>query len=272
VYGDLERPGLDSRFLNGRLCKPGSVWTRIEVLAETASTNQVVAERAKDGAAEGLVVCAEHQSAGRGRLGRTWSAPPRSALLFSVLLRPATVPAERWSWLGLLTPLAVADAVRTAGEIDARVKWLNDVLVEDRKLAGILLERIETPDGPAAVVGIGLNVSLRETEKPHEAATSLALEQAATTDRVTVLSAVLRSLESRYRTWVADAGEPLALLPSYRELSATLGREVRVELPDGTTLAGTATGIDPDGRLVLETSNGRAVLAAGDVTHATPIP
>jgi BirA family transcriptional regulator, biotin operon repressor / biotin---[acetyl-CoA-carboxylase] ligase len=272
VYGDLDRPGLDSRFLNARLCKPGSLWTSIEVQTETASTNQVVADRARDGAAEGLVVCAEYQSSGRGRLGRTWSAPPRSALLFSVLLRPATVPAERWPLLGLLTPLVVADAVRTVGEIDARVKWPNDVLVEDRKLAGILLERIDTPDGPAAVVGIGLNVSLREAEKPHEAATSLALDGAASTDRVTVLAAILRSFESRYRAWVADGGDSAGLLPAYRELSATLGREVRAELPDGTALTGTAVDIDADGRLVLENPNGRTALAAGDVIHAAQQP
>jgi BirA family transcriptional regulator, biotin operon repressor / biotin---[acetyl-CoA-carboxylase] ligase len=270
VYSDLERPGLDGRFLTGRLCRNGSLWSSIEVLAETSSTNAVVAQRARDGADEGLVVCAEHQTAGRGRLGRTWSAPPRSALLFSVLLRPATVPADRWPWLGLITPLAVADAVRTVGEIDARVKWPNDVMVEDRKLAGILLERIDTPAGPAAVVGIGLNVTLRASERPHEAATSLALEQAATTDRVTVLAAVLRSLETRYRTWTADGGDPAAQLASYRELSATLGQEVRAELPDGTTLTGKAADLDAEGRLVLDTATGRTTLAAGDVIHVRP--
>jgi len=271
VYSDLERPGMDQRFLTGRLCKPGSLWTGIEVLDETESTNAVVAERARDGAAEGLVVCAEYQTAGRGRLGRTWSAPPRSAVLFSILLRPATVPPARWPWLGLLTPLAVADAVRAVGEIDARVKWPNDVLVEDRKLAGILLERVEAGDGTAAaVVGIGLNVSLRHSERPHEAATSLALENAATTDRVTVLAAVLRAFEQRYLAWVAAGGDPAAVLPSYRGLSATLGREVRAELPDGTTLTGTAADVDTDGRLVIDGPGRRTALAAGDIVHLRP--
>jgi BirA family biotin operon repressor/biotin-[acetyl-CoA-carboxylase] ligase len=146
-------------------------------------------------------------------------------------------------------------------QVPAQVKWPNDVLVEDRKLAGILLERI---DGQAVVVGMGLNVTLRESEKPHPAATSLALENAATTDRVTVAAAVLRELESRYKGWLDD---PTALLPEYRELSATLGRAVRVELPDGTFLEGTARDLAADGRLIVDTPDGERTLAAGDVTH-----
>jgi BirA family transcriptional regulator, biotin operon repressor / biotin---[acetyl-CoA-carboxylase] ligase len=263
VFSDLDRPPLDGRFLNRRLCRPGALWTSIEVVAETASTNADVGRRARDGAAEGLVVVAEHQSAGRGRMGRTWSAPARSALLFSVLLSPATVPAERWPWLGLIAPLAVAEAVRTAADVHARVKWPNDVLVGDRKLAGILLEKIDL----AAVVGIGLNVTLREDELPHEAATSLSLEGAAVTDRVTVLAAVLRTLETRYRAWSEDHGNPRVVLAAYKELSATMGRHVRAELPDGKTIEGTATDVDTDGRLIIEGPAGRTALAAGDVIH-----
>ncbi|MFF1818539.1 biotin--[acetyl-CoA-carboxylase] ligase [Kribbella sp. NPDC058245] len=261
MFGDLERPPLDARYLSGRLVRPGSLWTKIDVLDDTPSTNADVAKAAADGAAEGLVVLTEFQSAGRGRLGRTWTTPPRSALLMSALLRPTAVDPERWPWLGLLVPLAVAAAVRQVAQIPAQVKWPNDVLVEDRKLAGILLERI---DGPAVVVGMGLNVTLRESEKPHPVATSLALENAATTDRVTVAAAVLRELESRYRSWLDD---PTALLPEYRELSATLGRAVRVELPDGTFLEGTARDLAADGRLIVDTPDGERTLAAGDVTH-----
>lgn len=264
MFSDLERPPLDARFLSGRLVRPGSLWTQIDVLAETESTNAVVAAAAAAGAPEGLVVTAEHQSSGRGRLGRTWTTPPRSALLTSVLLRPTAVPAARWPWLGLLVPLAVAAAVRRVGEIPAQVKWPNDVLVEDRKLAGILLERV---DGPAAVVGIGLNVTLRESEKPHPAATSLALEHAATTDRVTVLAAVLRELATRYEAWRSADGDPETILSEYREHSATLGRQVRVELPDGTFLEGTARDLADDGRLIVDTPDGVRPLAAGDVTH-----
>ena len=263
-FSDLERPPLDEKFLRGRLVRPGALWTQIDVLAETPSTNAVVAAAAAGGQAEGLVVAAEYQSSGRGRLGRTWTTPPRSALLMSVLLRPVTVEAARWPWLGLLVPLAVAAAVRSVAEVPAQVKWPNDVLVEDRKLAGILLERIE---GPAAVVGIGLNVTLRESEKPHEAATSLELEKAATTDRATVMSAVLRELASRYQAWVDAKGDPSVVLPEYRELSATLGRAVRVELPDGTFLEGIACDLADDGRLIVDTADGPSFLAAGDVMH-----
>ncbi|TDD45782.1 biotin--[acetyl-CoA-carboxylase] ligase [Kribbella antibiotica] len=261
MFGDLDRPPLDARYLSGRLVRPGSLWTQIDVLEDTPSTNADVAKAAAEGAPEGLVVLTEYQSAGRGRLGRTWTTPPRSALLMSALLRPTTVAPERWPWLGLLVPLAVAAAVRQVAQIPAQVKWPNDVLVEDRKLAGILLERI---DGPAVVVGMGINVTLRESEKPHPAATSLALENAATTDRVTVAAAVLRELETRYRTWLED---PTALLPEYRELSATLGRAVRVELPDGAFLEGTARDLAADGRLIVDTPLGERALAAGDVTH-----
>jgi BirA family biotin operon repressor/biotin-[acetyl-CoA-carboxylase] ligase len=264
MFGDLERPPLDEQFLRARLLRPGGLWTQIDVLTETPSTNAVLAAAARSGAPEGLVATAEYQSSGRGRLGRTWTTPPRSALLTSVLLRPTAVPAVRWPWLGLLVSLAVTSAVRRVAEVPALVKWPNDVLIEDRKLAGILLERVE---GPAAIVGMGLNVTLRADERPHPAATSLALEGAATTDRVTVLAAVLRELATRYQEWVAAAGDPAVILPDYQELSATIGRSVRVELPDGKFLEGKATGLDADGRLVVDAADGPHSLAAGDVTH-----
>jgi BirA family transcriptional regulator, biotin operon repressor / biotin---[acetyl-CoA-carboxylase] ligase len=264
MFEDLERPPLDAKYLQGRLVRPGSLWSQVDVLAETESTNAVIAAAARSGAAEGLVVTAEYQSSGRGRLGRTWTTPARSALLTSVLLRPTGIPAHRWPWLGLLVPLAVASAVRQVGEISAQVKWPNDVLVEDRKLAGILLERI---DGPAAVVGIGLNVTLKADERPTDIATSMALEGAATTDRATVLTAILRELATRYRDWVRADGDPEVILPDYRELSATFGRQVRVELPNGVFLEGTASDLDSDGRLVVLTADGPHTLAAGDVTH-----
>ena len=117
------------------------------------------------GAGEGLVVVAEHQTAGRGRLDRTWETPARAALTFSVLLRPGSPPAD-WPWLPLLTGYAVARALREAGVPTPALKWPNDVLVDDRKVAGILVERVETPTGPAAVVGIGLNVAPTAEELP----------------------------------------------------------------------------------------------------------
>jgi BirA family biotin operon repressor/biotin-[acetyl-CoA-carboxylase] ligase len=244
----------------------------VEILPETPSTNAVVAERARAGAPEGLVVVTEHQTAGRGRLDRTWQTPLHSALTFSVLLRPPVdaVPPQRWPWLPLLTGLAVTSVLREDGYA-AGVKWPNDVLVAgehgERKVCGILVERVETPAGPAAVVGIGLNTSLAPDELPVPTATSLAIESGGPVDRSELLVALLRGLLRRYARWVADPDE---LRPAYAAASVTLGREVRAELPDGQHLLGTATAIDETGRLVIATPHGDRAVGAGDVVHLRP--
>lgn len=236
---------------------------RVEVLAQTPSTNLVCAERARAGEAEGLVVTTEHQYAGRGRLDRGWETPPGSAVAMSVLLRPALPPA-RWPWLPLATGVAVARAV------GGRVKWPNDVLLEDRKLCGILVERIEPATGehslgPAAVVGIGVNVSLTAEELPVPTATSLQLARGRAVDRTQLIVDLLAELGAAYGELLDD---PAALREEYLELSATLGRTVRVELPAGEVLEGTATGIEHDGRLAVTTSDGTRAVAVGDVVHA----
>lgn len=239
---------------------------RIEVVETATSTNELLAARARAGAEEGLVVVAEHQSAGRGRLDRSWVAPERSGLTFSLLLRPR-VPPRSWPWLPLLTGYAVDRALRAAG-YDAGVKWPNDVLIGNRKVAGILLERVETPTGPAAVVGIGLNVSLTRDELPVPTATSLALESGGEPDRTGLLLAVLQTLREAYDVW--EAGGDLAgsrLAESYQRACVTLGRPVRVELPAGASLVGIATGIDPGGRLLVDHDGVTTAVAAGDVVH-----
>jgi BirA family transcriptional regulator, biotin operon repressor / biotin---[acetyl-CoA-carboxylase] ligase len=243
----------------------------VEVVEETTSTNAVVGERARAGAPEGLVVVAEHQTAARGRLDRTWETPPRSALLFSVLLRPV-VPARSWPWLPLLTGYALGQALQGHG-YDAGVKWPNDLLIGDRKIAGILVERVETPDGPAAVVGVGLNVLLGADELPVPTATSLLLEGDATPDRTALLVDLLAALREAYDAWQAG-GEPGAerLRASYAGACVTLGRDVRVELPGGGLLVGRATGIDPGGRLVVAGPDGDTPVGAGDVVHVRAVP
>lgn len=262
-YADLDRPPLSERALARALLRPDGLWRDLRVVPVTQSTNADVAAAARDGAAEGLVLVAESQTSGRGRLGRVWSAPPRSGLTFSVLLRPTPVPATSWGWLTLLTGVAIASAVRQVAEVDATLKWPNDVLVDGRKLAGVLAERIDT----AVVLGVGINVSLRDDELPVPTATSLALAGALTVDRDTVLRAVLRELETRYTSWCTDeaAGERLAA--DYRAACSTLGRQVRVELPGGAHLVGEACGIDADGRLEVRTSDGVVPVGAGDVVH-----
>lgn len=268
TYDDLRRPPLDLLALSRALTKPGSLWRDIVVLQASPSTNAVVAERARQGEAGGLVVVAEHQTAGRGRLDRVWVTPARAALTFSFLVTPDRVPAARWPWLPLLAGIAVAEGVRRVTDVPCELKWPNDVLVADQKLAGILVERVERPSGPAAVVGVGLNVSASREELPVPTATSLALADAATLDRSVILREVLRTFESLYVEWLADEGDPArGLHRSYVRRCATIGRRVRVDLPTGEQVDGEAAAVDSDGRLHVRTGSGERVLGAGDVVH-----
>jgi BirA family biotin operon repressor/biotin-[acetyl-CoA-carboxylase] ligase len=236
----------------------------VSVLDEAPSTNAVVTERARQGADEGLVVVAEHQTAGRGRLDRSWVTPARSALTFSVLLRPRVEPA-RWPWLPLLTGVAVQGAVGTG----TTLKWPNDVLLGERKLGGILVERVDTPAGPAAVVGVGLNVSTTPDELPVPTATSLAIA-GHDRDRTDLLVEVLAELDRVYAVWAASPGEDALLQASYTRRCATIGQLVRVDLPAGETLTGTAVDVDVAGRLVVRSGAETVVVGAGDVIHVRP--
>lgn len=267
AYGDLERPPLDANALRKALVGPERLWTEVVVTRATASTNADLAAAALAGATEGTIHTTDHQTSGKGRLDRRWSAPAGSGIAVSVLLRPDTVPSGRWVWLPLLVGLAVDATVNGLG-VEAGLKWPNDVLVGDRKLAGILLERVETPTGAAAVVGVGLNVSLTAGELPVDTATSLALEGADTLDRTVVLRSYLRNLEALYRSWRASGGDPDAgIRDSYARRCLTLGQRVRVSLPDGTALEGDATAIDDHGRLVVA---GQPI-SAGDVMHVRAV-
>jgi len=252
VYDDLTRPPLRPREL-ARALEPDG-W-RVEVLASTGSTNAVVSERARAGEPAGLAVVAEAQTAGRGRLDRSWVSPPRSGLTLSVLVRPDLPPAG-WPWLPLLTGLAVAQALREQAEVDAVLKWPNDVLVDGLKLCGVLAE---VPSPGAAVLGIGLNVTTRADELPHDRATSLQLVGAVTTDRGVLLRAVVRSLSSV----LADVPASRA---AYAARCATVGARVRVELPGGRAVDGTAERVDGQGRLVVDGTP----YAVGDVVHLRP--
>ncbi|MCA1983632.1 biotin--[acetyl-CoA-carboxylase] ligase [Nocardioides nematodiphilus] len=255
----MRRPSLQAE----RLAALAPTW-QVEILAETTSTNAVCAQRARDGAPEGLVVTTEHQYAGRGRLDRVWEMPPRAALATSVLLRP-TLPPERWTWLPLMAGVAVA---RT---IEGRLKWPNDVLLgpELKKVCGILVERIETPAGPAAVLGIGINTSLTPDELPIPHATSLQIERGEEVDRTGVLVTLLAEIADAYALLVHD---PEELSADYLALSATVGMRVRAELPSGGALAGTASGIDPYGRLLITQADGLTqAVGAGDIVHLRPL-
>jgi len=242
----------------------------VEVLDSAPSTNPVAAERAMAGGPDGLVVVADHQTAGRGRLDRTWDSAPGTALTFSMLLRPQT-PTRAWPWLPLLTGYAV-DKVLKARGVAAGVKWPNDVLIAEKKVAGILVERIETPTGPAAVVGVGINVALTSDELPVPTATSLEIELGQAPDRTDLLVEVLNGIREAYAAW--EAGGDLSgmrLAESYAAACVTVGQRVRVDLPDGRQLEGTAVEIDPTGQLVVEHDGVRTPVSAGDVVHVRPI-
>ncbi|WP_306368795.1 biotin--[acetyl-CoA-carboxylase] ligase [Nocardiopsis sp. CC223A] len=275
------RPPLDAAALNAALIRPGGMWERIEVVPEAGSTNTELAARGREGAPHGSVLVAEHQSAGRGRMGRGFITPPRAALTVSLLLRPAVEPA-RLGWLSALMGVAAVGAVRRTTGIEAALKWPNDLLVPaglradpaagDGKLAGILAE-VDFSSGEAAVVvGIGLNVSQTPDELPVDSAASLRGEGAADVDRGVLLASLLGEFEELYTMWTAAGGdaERSGLAAVYRDVCTTLGRRVRVHLPDDRTLEGVVTGIDAEGRLVVDGPEGERALSVGDVVYVRP--
>lgn len=261
-WSDLDRPPLSAARLR-TVTRDGSPWTRIEVVPRTASTNADVAAAADAGEPAGYVLIAEQQDAGRGRLDRAWESPARAGLLMSMLLRP-TVPPASLPLIPLLAGLAVAEAVRAVAEVPATLKWPNDVLVGDRKLAGLLVER--TGSG-GVVVGLGLNVSTRAAELPVDTGTSLAIE-GGRTDREPLAKEILRALGRRYAAYADADGSPTSVVPAYREVCETIGRQVVVHLPGGGTVAGTAVAVDDGGMLVVREPGGAdRSWSAGDVIH-----
>jgi BirA family biotin operon repressor/biotin-[acetyl-CoA-carboxylase] ligase len=268
-FDRLDRPPLDERALTTALVRRDGLYREVRVVAATGSTNADLAILGRTGAEPGVVLVAEHQLEGRGRLDRTWQAPKRAGLTFSVLLRPDAVPNVRWPWLPLLAGVAVVEALARAAAVDARLKWPNDVLVDDQKVAGILVERIEPAERPPmAVIGVGINVSNTTKELPTPDSSSLALRNASTLDRSVILRAVCRTLESLFVAWCADEGDPAAGLgDSYRQRCSTLGREVRIALPGRGSLTGHAVELDAHGRLVVAGAGSRVALGVGDVVH-----
>lgn len=274
-WSDLGRPPLNVTALRRGLVREGGLWSEVDVVQRTGSTNSDLVARAAEGkAVEGAVIVAEEQTAARGRLDRQWTAPARSGLFFSVLLTPSEVPVARWGWLPLLTGVAVATGLSRAAGVDTALKWPNDLLVtvrgEERKAGGILAERAGD-DG--VVIGVGINVTLKEDELPVPTAGSLALADAVSTDRDPLLRGVLRALEEWYGKWREAGGDPgpCGLQEAYAAGCATLGRTVRAELPGDRRVVGEAVAVDGDGRLVLATEDGvQEPVGAGDIVHLRP--
>jgi BirA family biotin operon repressor/biotin-[acetyl-CoA-carboxylase] ligase len=232
---------------------------------EIGSTNTELVEDARAGAAEGLVLVADHQTAGRGRLDRSWSAAPGTSLLVSVLLRPP-LPISEVPVVLMAAGLAACDGVESAAGFRPRLKWPNDLVVGDRKLAGLLSE--STPGEVTAVIlGLGLNVTAGAY--PAElagAATSCEEEAGRPVDRADLLVGFLAALEARYSAVLVKGGRETTMR-QYRVDSATIGRRVRVELPGGM-LEGTADRVAWNGQLVVvDDGGGHHVVNAGDVIH-----
>jgi BirA family biotin operon repressor/biotin-[acetyl-CoA-carboxylase] ligase len=266
----------------------GSRLSDVHWVAETESTNNDVMALARDGAGEGVVVVADHQTGGRGRQGRRWVAPAGSSLLVSVLLRP---PARLAGAVGITAAVALAEAVEATTGCVAGLKWPNDLVVDGRKLAGILAEA-DWPPGITAsggwrspaphdrlpvVVGMGLNVNWSRPGAPGgevpddvaEVATALDQLVGAEVDRVGLLVALLRQLDLRY-TSLVQARSTAAVLDLWRQRSATLGQRVRIDL-GADDVEGTAVDVTDEGHLVVETLEGpRRTFAAGDVVHLRP--
>ncbi len=259
-------PAPDPVALADALLVPGSPWTAVSVVAESPSTNADLVAAARRGAEPGRILITDNQTAGRGRLNRSWTTPPGVSVACSVLLRPDGVPAERWPWLSLMTGVGLVDGIRGVCDVPVQLKWPNDVLVGDRKLCGLLAERVETSAGPAVVLGFGINVSMDAEELPVDTATSLRLE-GAEVSKTELMIAVLRALAGAYRLW-RDA--PAELAQRYAQRCRTIGLDVRLQLGSDQHVEGRALGIDPAGGLIVRTPSGERTFSAGDVVHLRP--
>lgn len=267
------RPPLDITGVCRDLVGPGRPLSRVDVVDSTGSTNaDLLARHNASEDIDGAVLIAEHQSAGRGRQGRSWSTPPRSQIALSVGVGAAGLPPAGWGWLPLLTGVAVVDAVHATTGIEAGLKWPNDVLVDGHKLAGILAE-VAAPD-PLIVVGLGLNVTLTADEAPDPRATSLLMLGSTMTDRTALLGSVLAELAARIDRWRAAGGPDAALMRDYRRRSLTLGTRVRAIMPGDREIIGTAVDLDELGQLHIEqegvTGARTVAVSAGDITHLRP--
>jgi len=245
----------------------GTPWL-VDTVTATPSTNTDLAAAALAGRAAGAVLIAEEQTAGKGRLGRQWTAPAGSGLTMSVLLRLPQVPLSRRGWVGVLLAVAVQRATAAEG-LPATLKWPNDLLIDGRKCAGILAEIA----GDAVVVGVGLNVTLTREELPRADATSLQLEGAADLDREVLAARILTELAVLLDRWSAAAGDVdvSGIRDSYLAVCSTIGASVRLELPGGNSLTGVAVGIDDEGGILVRGSDGTTgSYRAADVVHLRP--
>jgi BirA family transcriptional regulator, biotin operon repressor / biotin---[acetyl-CoA-carboxylase] ligase len=252
---------VDREVLYAALVTSGSPWQDVEHHATIGSTNA----RAALLGAPWYVVVADHQSEGRGRLARTWEAPPRTSVAVSATL---PVPFRGLGWMPLLAGLSVSEAVSSITGLDTELKWPNDVLLTDdahRKVCGVLCEVVTGAGDGCVVVGAGINVDQGREQLPVDSATSLRLAGAGEVDRNRLVLAYLSALTHWYAS--LTRADEAGLHDAYRRRCGTVGQEVVLSRPDGADVLGTAVAVDDDGRLVIDAADGRCAWAAGDVTH-----
>ncbi len=248
---DTPRAPLDQ----SRIASALSRYWRVSVVDLTASTQDDLVHKVNAGEGRsGDAIVANYQSAGRGRLDRTFLAPPSTALLFSIYLKPERAR-DDWGFIPLLAGFSIADTLRKIGA-DVSIKWPNDLLINEMKLGGI----ISTAAGSGVIVGIGINVSTTVDELPVEGATSLAIVGLSKLDRNFLLPLLLNAFESDFTAW--DQGE--SFLEKYSQLSATQGREVTIVGPASSSIKSLAQSFDEQGRLHLEDGQ---IVTVGDVIH-----
>ena len=264
------RHRLHAASLRQEVAGPGRSWRYLEVVDETGSTNSDLLARAAAGEdVGGVVLIAEHQTAGRGRMGRAWSDAARAQIALSVGVRPGDVPIDHWGWLPLAAGVAVVDTVAAEAGVRAGLKWPNDVMVGDRKLAGILAE-VAAPN-TFVVIGVGLNVTLSAEEAADPVATSLLDLGVVAPDRDRLIRRLLSELGTRIDHWRVAGGHDEKLVADYRARSVTIGSQVRAVLPGNRTLVGAARGIDGEGRLVVDAGGDTVAVSAGDIIHLRPL-
>jgi BirA family transcriptional regulator, biotin operon repressor / biotin---[acetyl-CoA-carboxylase] ligase len=246
---------------------PGRIGWRIHYFDEIGSTQRVAAELAGEGAAQGTVVIAERQSAGRGRMGRSWHSPAGVNLYMTIILRPS-MPLGQVPRLSLVAGVAAAEALETVAPRKVALKWPNDVWLDGRKACGIIAEAVtDAAQGLTCVLlGIGLNVNLALADVPpdlRDKATSVRIATGRPCDRIELASALFNRLHSRYME--IEAAGFAAVRPVWERYSALTGRRVTV-VDDGARTAGVVRGIDDDGALILETGTGAMRILTGDVS------
>ncbi len=241
---------LDISIINAKVRE----YWRVNMVEVTTSTQSDLVKLVRSAKAHaGDVLTADYQSSGRGRLSRSFDAPAGTALLFSFYITPVR-SRQDWGWISLIAGASVAQVL---SHLNAEVKWPNDILIKNKKISGIIAEAIEE----GIVIGIGINVGMKESELPVPSATSLLIQGAIEKERNQILIEFLNTFYINFTTWDRGSDEMRAI---YRGLSATIGRPVRIEYPNGHFEVGTAVAISNAGELVLDAGTH---VQAGDITH-----